>query len=747
MTASTTPLQRTPSLQHAPQDFLSGLVVFLVALPLCLGIALASGAPLFSGIVSGVIGGILVGALSGSSTSVSGPAAGLTAVVAAQISTLGSFEAFLTVVVLAGIIQIFLGIFRAGFIAAFFPNSVIKGLLAAIGVILILKQIPHVVGHDPDPEGEMSFIQADHENTFTEIGRTLFDIHPGAALVGAISLLILILWERTRLKKLLIPAPLVVVVLGTAIASFLNRFGAPWGIEATHLVQVPTVGEGASWSSLITLPDYSQLASPAVYLAAITIAIVASLETLLNIEAVDKLDPHRRTTPANRELLAQGIGNVVAGAIGGLPMTSVVIRGSVNVQSGGRTKLATIIHGLLLAGCVLLIPTWLNKIPLAALAAILLLTGYKLASPKLVRQMWAEGRNQFFPFIITVVAIVVTDLLVGILIGLGVAILFILHSNFRRPLRRVVEKHVGGEVLRIELANQVSFLNRAVLERTLNDVPRGGHVLLDASRTDYIDPDVLDLIHDFRENAATAHGVELSLKGFREEYRIADKILFQDFTSREIQDALTPDIVIEALREGNKRFLSGEQLTRDLRRQVDLTSLSQHPMAVILSCIDSRTPAEMVFDVGLGDVFSVRIAGNVAKEKVFASMEFACAVAGAKLVLVLGHTSCGAVSAAVDLFEGTQTPEAATGCDHLSALVEYIQQSVDSRMRLTALAAGVDAKKAYVNDVARENVIRTVRVIRQNSKALHRLESEGRIKIIGGMYDLSSGAAELFEVK
>ena len=746
LTASLTSPQRNSPFQHLSQDVFSGLVVFLVALPLCLGISLASGAPLFSGIVAGIVGGILVGALSGSHTSVSGPAAGLTAVVAAQISTLGSFDAFLTVVVLAGALQILLGVLRAGFISAFFPSSVIKGLLAAIGVILILKQIPHVVGHDPDPEGEMSFRQTDEQNTFSELGQTLFDIHPGAVVIGILSLLILVFWERSRLKKLLIPAPLVVVVIGTALAAFFNSLGSPWRIEASHLVQVPTLGEGASWTSLITLPDYSQLANPAVYLAAITVAIVASLETLLNIEAVDKLDPQRRATPANRELLAQGIGNMVSGAIGGLPMTSVVIRGSVNVQSGAKTKLSTIIHGLLLVGCVLLIPSWLNRIPLAAVAAVLLLTGYKLASLKLLRQMWAEGRNQFVPFIVTVIAIILTDLLVGILIGLGVAILFILHSNFRRPLRRIVEKHIGGEVLRIELANQVSFLNRAVLERTLNEVPRGGHVLLDATQTDYIDPDVLDLLQDFRENAAKAHGVEVSMKGFRKEYQIADKIQFQDFTSREVQNALNPDAVINILRDGNQRFLSGERLSRDLRRQVDLTALSQHPMAVILSCIDSRTPAEMVFDVGLGDVFSVRIAGNVAKEKVFASMEYACAVAGAKLVLVLGHTSCGAVTAAVDLLGSKQSPEEVTGCDHLSALVDYIQVAVDPQQRQAALTAGPGAKKAYVDDVAKENVIRTVRVIRQQSKALHRLESEGRIKIVGGMYDLSSGTADLFEV-
>ena len=732
--------------RYLSKDFPAGVVVFLVALPLCLGIALASNAPLFSGIVTGIIGGIVVGFLSGSRTSVSGPAAGLTAVVAAQIATLGSFEAFLVAVVIAGVIQVALGVARAGFISAFFPTSVIKGLLAAIGVILILKQIPHVVGHDPDPVGDMSFEQADHENTFSELAKTIFDIHPGAALVGAISLLLLIVWDRTKLKKLLIPAPLIVVVLGVALSVLFRRFGSPWEIEPSHLVQVPILSDAGGWSQFIVTPDFSQLANPAVYLAAVTIAIVASLETLLNIEAVDKIDPERRHTPANRELLAQGVGNITAGLVGGLPMTSVIIRSSVNLNAGVKTKLSAVIHGLLLAGSVILVPNWLNEIPLAALAAILLVTGFKLASPKLITQMWKEGRTQFLPFVITVVAIVFTDLLIGILIGLGIALLFILHSNFRRPLRQVMEKHVGGDVLRIELANQVSFLNRAVLERAINGVPRGGHILLDASNTDYIDPDVHDLIKDFQSHGAKAHGVELSLTGFRDEYQIKDSIQFQDFTSREVQSALTPDRVVELLKEGNNRFRRGERIARNLRRQVDLTAMSQHPMAVILSCIDSRTPAEMVFDVGLGDIFSVRIAGNVAKEKVLASMEYACAVAGAKLVLVLGHTSCGAVTAAVDLFGSDQTPEEATGCDHLHALVDYIQASVDGSQRAAVMEKGGEIKKRYVDDVARDNVKRTVRLIREQSKALGRLEKEGRIKIVGGMYDLSSGETDLFEV-
>jgi len=346
-------------------------------------------------------------------------------------------------------------------------------------------------------------------------------------------------------------------------------------------------------------------------MAGFTIAIVASLETLLNLQAVDRLDPQQRSSPPSQELLAQGIGNVVSGLIGGLPITSVIIRSSVNVNAGGKTKLATVIHGTLLLVSVPLIPTWLNTIPLSALAAILLMTGIKLASPALVKHMWSEGRYQFIPFAATVTAIVFTDLLIGILIGLAVAIGFILNSNMRRPVRRFVEKHLGGAVVHIELANQVSFLNRAALSKVLNEVPRNGHVLLDARNTDYIDPDVLDLIRDFKEQAWPAHGVEVSLLGFEKKYNLEDDIHYVDYSTRELQDAITPGQVLQMLKDGNARVRTGRRLMRDFNRQVRATAAAQHPLAVALSCIDSRTPVELIFDIGMGDIFSVRIAGNI----------------------------------------------------------------------------------------------------------------------------------------
>lgn len=728
-----------------PRDLTSGLVVFLVALPLCLGIALASGAPLLSGVLAGIAGGLVVGVLSGSHTSVAGPAAGLTAVVLAQIASLGSFQAFLFAIVIAGVIQIGLGLARAGFVAAFFPSSVIKGLLAAIGVILILKQIPHVLGHDADPEGDMAFNQPDHENTFSEIAALLGDFQPAAAVIGLASIAFLVVWDRVKvLKSSVVPAPLVVVVLGVVASYGLARLGGRWVIEPSHLVQVPVAEGFRGFLRLLQWPDFSQWRNPAVYLAGGTVAAVASLETLLNLEAVDKIDPRQRTSPPNRELFAQGVGNVVSGLIGGLPVTSVIVRSSVNINSGSRTKLSAIFHGLLLLVCVTTLPTWLNRIPLSCLAAILLVTGLKLASPALVKRMWGEGWAQFLPFAATVIAIVTTDLLKGVGIGLAVALMFILRSNMRRPLRMTVEKQLGGDVVHIELANQVSFLNRAALDDVLNQVPSGGHVLLDATATDYIDPDVLSLIRDFQSERGPARGIDVSLLGFRSRYQLSDQLRYVDYPTRELQRSFTPEQVLQILKEGHERFRSGRRLTRDLSRQVSATAAGQHPLAVVLGCIDSRTPAELIFDVGMGDIFVARVAGNVPSLEVLGSLEYACAVAEAKLILVMGHTRCGAVTAAVDLADSRDGVAAATGCDHLGYVVSQIRRAVQTAGRRGGQLAG-EEKTAFVDSVARLNVANTVDTLRQESRTLDGLVRDGRVMIVGAMYDVATGEIEFLD--
>lgn len=731
------------SLKTFVADAKAGLVVFFVALPLCLGIALASGAPLLSGLLAGIVGGIIVGLFSGSQTSVSGPAAGLTAVVAAQILSLGSFSVFLTAVILAGVIQIVLGLAKAGFIAAFFPSSVIKGLLAAIGVIIILKQIPHLIGHDPDPEGDMAFSQPDLETTFSELVRMFGDFQLGAAVIGLASVAMLVLWDKWKpLKTSVVPAPVMVVLFGIGAGWWFEQLGQPWLIKPSHLVQVPVASTLAEFVEFLPRPDFSQWASPAVYTAGFTLAIVASLETLLNLQAADRLDQQQRLSPPSQELFAQGLGNVACGLVGGLPITSVVIRSSVNINAGGKTRLATIIHGTMLAASVPLIPIWLNTIPLSALAAILLMTGIKLASPALVKQMWMEGRYQFIPFAATVTAIVFTDLLIGIVIGLAVAIGFILNSNMRRPVRRFVEKHLGGDVVHIELANQVSFLNRAALSKVLSEVPRNGRVLLDARSTDYIDPDILDVIRDFKEQAGPAHGVEVSLIGFRSEYNFEDQIQYVDYSTRELQDAMTPQQVFHILKDGNQRVRTGRRLTRDFTRQVRAVSEAQHPLAVILSCVDSPVPAEGVFDLGMGDVVSVRIAGNISSRKVIASIEYGCVMARAKLIVVLGHTRCGTVAAAVKLLGSSQPVVESTACEHFDFIVDDLQRAIDSVACRPLHGQSAEEAEALIDHVAHRNVGQVIERVRKQSRTLDRLIKKGQVAIIGAMYDVVTGEVE-----
>lgn len=719
------------------------MVVFLVALPLCLGIALASGAPLFAGIVAGVVGGIIVGALSGSHTSVSGPAAGLTAVVLAQITALGTYETFLLAVAIAGVMQMGLGLARAGALSAFVPSSVIKGLLAAIGVILILKQIPHVLGHDTDPEGEMRFEQPDRENTFSALLEIVTDLHVGAALVGLLSLALLVVWSRwKRLNDSPVPAPLAVVVLGVVLGAVLETLGGQWAIGSSHLVQVPVVASASDALGLLRFPDFSQWSNVAVYTSAVTIAVVASLESLLNLEAVDRLDPKQRQSPPNRELLAQGAGNLVSGLVGGIPITAVIIRGSVNIHAGAKTKLSAIFHGVLLLVAVLSLPTMLNRIPLACLAAILLVTGFRLASPKLIRQMWTSGRDQFLPFAITVVAIVFTDLLIGLGIGMAVALGFILNRQFSRPFRRIDEKHLLGDVLTIELPDQVSFLNQTAIERALEEIPRGRHVVLDARRTEYIDPDALALIREYRDVRAPARGIELALVGFHDEYSSVEEVLYVDYSTRELQDAVTPTQVLEILRQGNLRFATGRQLNRDYAKQIDATADGQHPLAVVLSCIDSRTPAELILDMGLGDIFSVRVAGNGLSPKVLGSMEFGCALAGSRLILVVGHTRCGAVKGAVERAASKDPNTYAADYVNLRVLLEDIDVTVGLGEIGEFSEMQPDARQGFIDDVARRNVLVVVNGIVERSPALAKLVEERRIAIVGAVYDVRTGFME-----
>ena len=498
-------------------DLRAGLVVFLVAVPLCLGIALASGAPLLAGLVTGVVGGLVVSLVSRSALSVSGPAAGLTVLVLNGITELGGYASFLVAVVLAGVFQIALGLAGAGIIAYYFPSSVIKGLLAAIGAILILKQIPHAVGWDADYEGDLDFNQQDGENIFTELAKALENMEAGAAIICAIGLALLISWPKLSraLKAEQVPAPLLVVLIGVGLNSVFAVVEPSLALGTEHLVQIPVIDSFATYRAQLPAPDWGVLHNPTLWKVAGTIAIIASVETLLSVEAIDKLDPYKRTTPASRELVAQGVGNMTAGLLGGLPLTGVIVRGSTNVHSGGRTRASAFIHGVFLLLAVLLIPTLLAKIPLAALAAILLFIGYKLSPISLFRKMWRLGMNHFLPFVVTFLAILLSDLLIGTAIGMATGIFFILREHVSAPYflhEYDVHEESGIARVRIELSENVSFLNKAAVSEALAGIARGSQVEIDGSKSRHIDRDVLEIIEDF-VIAAPLRNVEVVLMG------------------------------------------------------------------------------------------------------------------------------------------------------------------------------------------------------------------------------------------
>ena len=502
--------------KHLKKDLPASIVVFLVALPLCLGIALASGAPPLAGLIAGILGGLVVAPISGSAVGVSGPAAGLAVIVLNGINSLPSYEVFLLAVVIGGLVQLVLGALKAGIIGLYFPSSVIQGMLSGIGIIIFLKQIPHALGYDSDTEGDMSFQQSDGQNTFSELAMMLDNITPTALMISVLGLAALILWERPFMKKLtlttILPGSLMAVLIGVGI--HLATLGS--GLSLDQLVQLPVIGEGdyPTFSSIFRFPDFSAIGNSAVWTLGITIAIVASLETLLCVEATDKLDPHKRVTPTNRELIAQGVGNTLSGLIGGLPITQVIVRSSANIQTGNETKMSAILHGLWLAVLFLLVPKVLNLVPLSSLAAVLLVVGYKLAKPATFIKIYKRGGRQFVPFVVTVLAIVFTDLLTGIGIGLAVSVVSILLDHYQRPFVGFrYEEGQGGKpgTWHLELSEDVTFLHKAGLRQALSRVKPGGHVILDASRTLRMDVDVRDVIEDFRSRA-TEDDISLDLK-------------------------------------------------------------------------------------------------------------------------------------------------------------------------------------------------------------------------------------------
>lgn len=616
------------------KDIPAGIVVFLVALPLCLGIALASGAPLISGLISGIIGGVVIGIISKSEVSVSGPAASLSAVVLVAINKLDSFEIFLLALFIGGLLQLVFGLLKAGLIADYMPTSIIKGLLAAIGLILVFAQIPYAFGVKKDANG-MDFTTL-MTSGFPDFSQLIQSFSPGAVFLTVFSLVLLIFWDKTFLNKIkLFPPFLMVVILGVGINTVFKFFLPAFYLDGIHLVNIPEVD---GWSSVITFPDFGAIVSFQVWTYAFTIALIASIASLLAIEAADNLDPHKRRSPPNRELVAQGIGNSLAGLLGGIPITSVIVRSSVNIETGAETKLSTILHGLLLTASVLFLSSVINLIPLASLAAILLVVGYKLASIATFKEMYRKGLSQFIPFVVTVLGILLTDVLLGVLIGTASSVFFLLRGNYYNPFFiEETSKSNKKKSIRLELSNEVSFLNKPAIKRTLWNLPHKSKVIIDATFSSYIDRDVLGILNDFQNTFAKENEIDVNIIGLQESYKPKSNIKMEANVLLPKKELITPQDVLTYLKEGNKRYVDSNLVSRRFRNKELLDFIKDAPLAVVINCIDMREPLNMLLNTGIGDLIPLKAAANLLDKNLIQTSELACSFQGAKLILLLGN--------------------------------------------------------------------------------------------------------------
>ncbi len=710
-------LKSSIDVKNLPYDLSSALVVFLVALPLCIGIAFASGAPILAGILAGIVGGVVVSLFSQSPLSVSGPAAGLTVIVATSIAELGSYEVFLLALLVAGIIQVIFGVTKAGVIGSFFPSSVIKGMLASIGIILILKQIPHALGYDMDYEGDFDFFQKDNENTFTEIYAAFLRITPGALVISMISMAVLILWEKFKMtKKVLVHGSFVVVVLGVVINLVFSLYFPSLVVMDEHLVQLAATEGFSAFVKTFTYPDFSAFKNSLVYIIGFKLALIASLESLLGVDAVDKLDPQRRHTPKNRELKAQGMGNIVSALIGGLPVTSVVVRSSANVDAGARSKMSAFFHGIFLLFAVVLIPGIINMIPLSALAAILIVVGYKLAKVSLIKEQYERGWEQFLPFAVTIIAVIFTDLLLGIGIGTVVALFFILRRNVLNPYVYNKQDSNYGVKIRLELAEEVSFLNKASILYKLSKVPNNAHVVIDGSKSRFIDEDILEIIEDFKINAPSKN-VKVEIIDVEDKYELVeneelDRIIQQDY---------------DKLFNNNRDWVK-EKLAED-PTYFEKLALGQAPKYLFIGCSDSRITANEMTGTEAGEMFVHRNIANLVVDtdlNLMAVLQYSIEVLKVHHVIVCGHYGCGGVKAAVD------------GKYH--GLIDKWLRNIQKVYRLhkSELSGLLDEDKKHrklVELVVREQVY-NLAMTTIYQKALKKGEN---VQIHGWVYDISEG--------
>lgn len=718
--------------EHPAEDILSGIVVFLVALPLCLGIALASGAPLISGLISGIIGGLVIGYISQSHTSVSGPAASVSAVVLVAIQDLGSFEIFLMALVIGGVIQFFIGLLRAGIIADYMPTSIIKGLLAAIGLILIISQLRYAVGLELASDNFMEYSGNFIENSRDFFMQVLNSFHPGAVILTAISLSLLLGWDKTPLSRYkLIPPSLVVVVLGVLINLSFGLISPALVLDGIHLVKIPTVD---SLGELVTFPEFSAITNPKVWTTGLTIAVIASISSLLNIEATDNIDPHKRKTPPNRELIAQGIGNALAGLFGGTAITSVIVRSSVNIEAGSRSKLSTIIHGALLLLSVVLLSPIMNLIPLASLSAILLIVGYKLASLDVVKSLYKKGMTQFIPFVTTVVAILLTDVLVGVLIGAMVSIFYLLRGNYYNPFFIENSQRSQGNTFKLELSNEVSFLNKPSIKNTLWNIPDNSKVVIDASFSSFIDQDIIDMLNDFQNTVAREHHIDVKIVGLKDRYESAEELEFPGEVEVLEHPLSTPGEILEHLKSGHEKYTSGNIVSRRLRNSELRDFLSDAPLAAVINCVDFREPLNMLLNTDIGELVPIRSIGTLAVPEVVLGAVAACRSQGARLIIVMANSDNRFIREALQL--------------HLDGVDSYLFPLVKN-----AAEAGMilpdstdQSRDKLADDIARFNARSTAAHIAKEHNYVAQQIREGHIGVCWAFFDRSSGAIEFSEL-
>lgn len=712
----------------------SSLVVFLVALPLCLGVGLAStsvegiqGVPnIFSGIIAGIIGGIIVGFLSGSRIGVSGPAAGLITIIIGALTTLQSFEGFLVAVVFSGIIQLLAGYLKLGVFANYFPSAVIKGMLAAIGITLILKEIPHAVGYDADFFGDESFFQFDGHNTITEIGYAFGALQPGSVIIGALSILLLILFDRPFLKKLklfkILPGPLWIVCIGIGLNELFKAFFTNLYIGNQHLVELPIIQSFDGVFNILSFPDFSFLTNINTYIIAVTLALVGSLETLLSVEATDKLDPEKHRTPTNRELKAQGIGNIISGMIGGLPITQVIVRSSANVNSGAKTKLSSVLHGFWLLLAVLLLPTILNKIPLASLAAVLIMVGYKLSSVRLFKHQMTMGYEQFVPFIATIVGVLFTDLLKGIGVGLVFSFFYILRKNYRNNYVLKTHEYNGRSIVIMELSEELTYLNKVSINQTIQSLKKGTKLIIDGSKCKTIDFDAWEIINDFVHFEAKSKEIDVELINIPTEFYFSKK--------EPINETLIPkkmEAFYNQLLENNKKWVD-KQMERDPEFFKRLAA-GQNPPLLWIGCADSRVPANEIIGASPGEVFVHRNIANMVVHSdmnMLSVLDYAVNVLKVKHVIVCGHYGCGGVQAAMTN-------------KHIGLIDNWIRHIKDSyRFHQDELNAISDEKQRFDRFVEL-NVVEQVFDLAKTSIVQSAWENGQEVHLHGWVYDVADG--------